>query len=240
MLLGQNVNSYGQDFDYAFDFADLLKTLDETGKISRIRYMTSHPRDFSKKLIDTIYECESVCEHFHLPIQSGSNRILKFMNRGYTREFYLSLIEEIRKKFSYHSLTTDIIVGFPGETEQDFKDTLELFKEVEFDAAYTFLYSTRSGTPAAKMPDQVASEVKKERLQQLMEVQNAISLRINQRLVGKFEEILVEGTSKTSERTMTGRTRTNKIVNFPGEMDLAGKIIPVKITKLKHGTLKGK
>ena len=134
MLLGQNVNSYGQDFDYAFDFADLLKTLDETGKISRIRYMTSHPRDFSKKLIDTIYECESVCEHFHLPIQSGSNRILKFMNRGYTREFYLSLIEEV-KKILYHSLTTDIIIGFPKRTGFGYG----LFK-VEFDAAYTFLY----------------------------------------------------------------------------------------------------
>ncbi|MGI6684775.1 MAG: tRNA (N6-isopentenyl adenosine(37)-C2)-methylthiotransferase MiaB [Bacillota bacterium] len=239
MLLGQNVNSYGLDFNYPFDFADLLKSLDETNKINRIRYMTSHPRDFSKKLIDTISHCPSVCEHFHLPIQSGSNRILKLMNRGYTRESYLSLLKEIRARFPYYSITTDIIVGFPGETEQDFKDTLELFKEAEFDVAYTFLYSTRSGTPAAEMPDQVPSEVKKARLQELMELQNSISLRINQDLVGKTEEILVEGISKTSETTMTGRTRTNKIVNFSGDPSLAGKLVKVRIKKAKTWHLEG-
>jgi tRNA-2-methylthio-N6-dimethylallyladenosine synthase len=239
MLLGQNVNSYGLDFDYPYDFADLLKTLDDTGKINRIRYMTSHPRDFSKKLIDTIAQSTYICEHFHLPIQAGSNRILKLMNRGYTRESYLALINEIRAKFSYYSLTTDIIVGFPGETDRDFRDTLDLIEEAQFDVAYTFLYSTRSGTPAAEMPDQVPMEIKKERLQELMKLQNAISLRINESLLGKTEEILVEGTSKTSGKTMTGRTRTNKIVNFPGDMSMAGKIIPVKIIKAKTWHLEG-
>lgn len=239
MLLGQNVNSYGQDFIIPFDFADLLKTLDETGKIKRIRYMTSHPRDFSEKLIDTISQCKTVCEHFHLPIQSGSNRILKLMNRGYTRESYLSLLRKIRSKVPNASITTDIIVGFPGETESDFKDTLNLFKEAEFDVAYTFLYSTRSGTPAADMPDQIPQEIKKERLQELMDTQNPISLAINKSLVGKTEEILVEGTSKTSEKVLTGRTRTNKIVNFPGEMYTAGELIQVKIKKAKTWHLEG-
>lgn len=239
MLLGQNVNSYGRDFSYPYDFADLLHDLDETGKIKRIRYMTSHPRDFSRKLIDTIKNSPSVCEHFHLPIQSGSNRILKLMNRGYTRESYLDLIREIRDKFSYLSITTDIIVGFPGETDRDFQDTLELFQEAEFDVAYTFLYSARSGTPAAKMPDQVSSEVKKERLKILMDVQNSISLRINQGLIGKIEEVLVEGASKTSAKVLTGRTRTNKIINFPGDPSLAGEFAQVKIIKAKTWHLEG-
>lgn len=239
MLLGQNVNSYGQDLSVPFDFADLLKVLNDTDKIGRIRYMTSHPRDFTEKLINTISESKSVCEHFHLPIQSGSNRILKLMNRGYTRENYLSLINAVRAKVPHASITTDIIVGFPGETESDFNDTLELFKEVEFDVAYTFLYSTRSGTPAATMPDQVPQEIKKERLQKLMDIQNPISLAINKKLIGKTEEILVEGTSKTSEKTLTGRTRTNKIVNFPGEISTVGKIINVRITKAKTWHLEG-
>lgn len=239
MLLGQNVNSYGQDLHTSFDFSDLLSTLDSAGRIKRIRYMTSHPRDFSKKLIDTISQCQTVCEHFHLPIQSGSNRILTLMNRGYTRESYLSLIRDIRSKVPNASITTDIIVGFPGETDIDFKDTIKLFQEAQFDVAYTFLYSTRSGTPAADMPDQVPQEIKKERLQELMDIQNSISLAINQKLVGETEEILVEGTSKTSEQVLTGRTRTNKIVNFPGEMKLSGELVQVKIIKAKTWHLEG-
>lgn len=239
MLLGQNVNSYGLDFSFSYDFADLMKDLDGLGKVQRIRYMTSHPRDFSRKLIDTIAQSKNICEHFHLPIQSGSNRILDLMNRGYTRESYLSLVREIRAKVPGSSITTDIIVGFPGETDADFKDTMEFFQEAELDVAYTFLYSSRSGTPAADMSDQVPQEVKKERLQQLMDVQNSISLAINKRLVGQREEVLVEGISKTSDKTMSGRTRTNKIVNFPGEMNLAGALIPVKIKRAKTWHLEG-
>jgi len=239
MLLGQNVNSYGHDLDAPFDFADLLTTLDRTGKIDRIRYMTSHPRDFNEKLINTISESKTVCEHFHLPIQSGSNRILKMMNRGYSRESYLSLIKKVREKVPNASITTDIIVGFPGETDDDFKDTLKLFKEVEFDVAYTFLYSTRSGTPAADMPDQISQEIKKERLQELMDTQNPISLAINKSLVGKTVEILVEGTSKTSEKILTGRTRTNKIVNFPGDINTVGKLLQVNIKAAKTWHLEG-
>ncbi|MCR6545936.1 tRNA (N6-isopentenyl adenosine(37)-C2)-methylthiotransferase MiaB [Dehalobacterium formicoaceticum] len=239
MLLGQNVNSYGLDFSTSYDFADLLKELDATKKIKRIRYMTSHPRDFNQKLIDTIAGCSSVCEHFHLPIQSGSNHILQLMNRGYTRETYLSLVRAIKDQFPDCSITTDLIIGFPGETDEDFQDTLALLHEAEFDVAYTFLYSTRSGTPAAKMPGQIPQEIKRERLQQLMDVQNSISLRINQSLVGKIEEVLVEGKSKTSDRTLTGRTRTNKIVNFPGEINLAGELIRIKITAAKTWHLEG-
>jgi tRNA-2-methylthio-N6-dimethylallyladenosine synthase len=239
MLLGQNVNSYGADLSIPYDFSNLLKDLDATKKINRIRYMTSHPRDFNQKLIETIRECPSVCEHFHLPIQSGSNHILNLMNRGYTREAYLSLVKNIKKHFPEGSITTDLIIGFPGETEKDFQDTLALLHEAEFDAAYTFLYSSRSGTPAAKMPNQVPVEIKKERLQQLMDIQNDISLRINKRLVGKIEEILVEGNSKTSDQTLTGRTRTNKIVNFPGEINLAGELVRVRITEAKTWHLEG-
>jgi len=162
------------------------------------------------------------------------------MNRGYSRETYLSLIEEIRKKFSLCSITTDIIVGFPGETDQDFTDTLKLMKEAQFDAAYTFLYSSRSGTPAAKMPEQIPLNVKKERLQMLMEIQNEISLSINQKLIGQTVEILVEGESKTSDQIMSGRTRTNKIVNFPGDKNTVGKLIHVDIKNAKTWHLEGK
>ncbi|MGI6712802.1 MAG: tRNA (N6-isopentenyl adenosine(37)-C2)-methylthiotransferase MiaB [Bacillota bacterium] len=239
MLLGQNVNSYGLDLKEQLDFADLLSMLDTVNGIERIRYMTSHPRDFNKKLIDTIAKSHKVCEHFHLPIQAGSNKILKKMNRGYTRDTYLKLIENIRNRFSYSSITTDIIVGFPGETSGDFNETMDLIKEVEFDAAYTFLYSSRSGTPAANLPDQVPLDLKKTRLQQLMNEQNSISFNINRKLIGSIEEILVEGISKTKDNMLTGRTRTNKIVNFPGSIDLIGNLVQIKITNAKTWHLEG-
>jgi tRNA-2-methylthio-N6-dimethylallyladenosine synthase len=239
MLLGQNVNSYGLDFKEQLDFADLLSMLDTVKGIERIRYMTSHPRDFSIKLIDTIAKSHKVCEHFHLPIQAGSNKILQLMNRGYSRDNYLKLIDNIRNRFSYCSITTDIIVGFPGETGKDFKETMDLIKEVEFDAAYTFLYSPRLGTPAADLPNQVPLDLKKSRLQQLMNEQNSISLNINQKLMGSIEEILVEGISKTRDNMLTGRTRTNKIVNFPGSNNLIGNLVQVKITNAKTWHLEG-
>ena len=161
-LLGQNVNSYGKDLEEKVDFADLLQELDKIPGLQRLRYMTSHPRDFTTKLIEVIKDSRSVCEHFHLPIQSGSNSILKKMNRGYSREKYLELVNKIRQEIPEASITTDIIVGFPGETEEEFQETMELVKEVRFDSAFTFIYSPRTGTPAAKMEDQIPEEIKKE------------------------------------------------------------------------------
>ena len=239
LLLGQNVNSYGLDFSEAFDFADLLERVDRIPGIERIRYMTSHPRDFTQKLVDTISKSQKVCEHFHLPIQAGSNRILKQMNRGYSREMYFELVESIREKVPKASITTDIIVGFPGETDDDFADTLDVIKRVRFDAAYTFLYSRRSGTPAAKISEQVPAEEKKKRLQILMDLENFISREINEKLVGNREEVLVEGTSKTKDIMFSGRTRTNKIVIFPGEESMIGKLVNVNIMSAKTWHLEG-
>jgi tRNA-2-methylthio-N6-dimethylallyladenosine synthase len=239
MLLGQNVNSYGKDFDKKFTFADLLKEVNKIPGIQRIRYMTSHPRDFNKELIHTIADCEKVCEHYHLPLQAGSNRILKRMNRGYTREHYLELVNEIKRIQPKAAITTDLIVGFPGETEKDFEDTLDMVKKVRFDSAYTFIYSPRKGTPAAKMEEQIEYEEKRKRLLRLNEVQNKIGLEINEELVGSKLEVLVEGFSKTDKNKLSGRTRTNKIVIFEGNEDLVGKFIDVKIEKAQTWNLIG-
>lgn len=239
-LLGQNVNSYGRDLDPPTTFADLLRRLDQIDGIARIRYMTSHPRDFTSELVRTIAAAEKICEHFHLPIQSGSNRILRLMNRGYTRERYLALIDEIRATLPGASITTDIIVGFPGETEEDFADTLDIVRRVRFDSAFTFIYSPRSGTPAATMPDQVPTAVKKARLQQLMELQDEISLARNRELVGRTVEVLVEGTSPQRADRMAGRTRTNKIVIFPGDEGLSGRLASVTIDRAQTHTLFGR
>lgn len=238
-LLGQNVNSYGKDLQEKVDFADLLLTLDSLNGIERIRYMTSHPRDFSDKLIDIIKKSSKVCEHFHLPIQSGCDRILKDMNRGYTTDEYAKLVEKIRLAIPNASITTDIIVGFPGEQEEEFQQTLNFIKQIKFDQAYTFLYSKRSGTPAAGFPNQVPQEIKKRRLQLLMDTQNKISLEINNSYIGKTVEVLVEGKSKNNSTKLTGRTRTNKIVIFPGEVTLVGSLVLVNIEKAKTWTLEG-
>lgn len=238
-LLGQNVNSYGKDLDPTLDFADLLERLDRIDGIARIRYLTSHPRDFSGKLIDTITAARKVCDHFHLPVQAGSNRILELMNRGYTREYYLDLVAQIRAAVPQASITTDIIVGFPGETENDFEDTLDLIRKARFDAAYTFIYSRRSGTPAARLPGQVPLEQKKTRLKRLMGVQNQISLEINRRLVGTTVEVLVEGESKTDPGMLAGRTETNKLVLFPRPGSDYPPILPVVIETAKTWTLYG-
>lgn len=240
MLLGQNVNSYGQDLTPPMDFADLLRGLDQIPGLERIRYMTSHPRDFTGKLIQTIAGADKICEHFHLPIQAGSNKILGLMNRGYTRETYLKLVEEIKKNVPDCSVTTDIIVGFPGETEQDFADTLDIVRQAEFDNAYTFIYSPRSGTPAAEMPGQVPLHEKKARLQVLMDLLNSYSLAANQKLRGKKLEVLVEGPSKNKTSMLSGRTRTNKIVIFPGNPHLTGSLVQVKIAQVKTWHLEGK
>lgn len=238
-LLGQNVNSYGKDLVPSRTFADLLTTIDQLPGIERIRYMTSHPRDVSDAMIAAVRDGDHICEHFHLPIQSGSNEILKKMNRGYTVEMYRELITKIRSYLPHASFTTDIIVGFPGEKEENFQETLNLVQEVRFDAAYTFLYSQRSGTPAAAMDEQIPQAVKKHRLLRLTEVQTQIGLEINQQLEGTIVSVLVEGTSKTTPGIMMGRTRTHKIVLWPGEIGDVGKLINVKIETAQTWQLKG-
>jgi len=228
-LLGQNVNSYGKDLSPGMDFADLLVKINDIKGIERIRYMTSHPRDFSDKLVETIQGLPKVCEHIHLPVQAGSDSILQKMNRGYTRDYYLGLVEKIRAALPGVSLTTDIMVGFPGETDADFTDTVDLVKRVEFDSAFTFIYNKRRGTPAAKMEEQVPEEVKSARMQELIELQNKITLRNNKTETGKILVCLVEGPSRTNARVMSARTRTNKIVVFRGEQNMVGKFLPLRI-----------
>lgn len=237
-LLGQNVNSYGKDHKQA-DFADLLKMVDEVPGIRRVRFMTSHPKDLSDKVIAAIRDGRHLCEHIHLPVQYGSNHILKAMNRVYTVESYRELVGRIRKEIPNVSLTTDLIVGFPGETDEDFREMLDFLREIRYDSAYTFIYSKRSGTPAATMEHQVEESVKKERLNELMAVQNEISLEINQKLLGKTMEIMVEGPSKNDASVWMGRTRTNKIVLFPHDGEQAGAFIDVKITHPQTWVLKG-
>ena len=220
-LLGQNVNSYGKDLGLTDAFADLLKAVDKIEGIKRIHYMTSHPKDMSEAVIKAVAEGKHLCENFHLPFQSGSTKILKAMNRGYTREQYLDLVHLIRRYVPEAALTTDIIVGFPGETDEDFQATVDLVEEVGFEAAFTFIYSKRSGTPAAKMEEQVPLPVKHERLNRLMDVQNKSSLKRNHLLVGKTLEVLVEGPTEKNPQVWSGRTRTNKIVLWP---EVTGKV----------------
>lgn len=240
LLLGQNVNSYGKTWEPPFSFARLLQEINALSGLKRIRYLTSHPRDFDQELVKTISDLDKVCPHFHLPLQSGSNKILQKMNRGYTREHYQELVGEIRRLAPEASITTDIIVGFPGETEEDFQDTLNLVEELRFDSAFTFIYSPRSGTPAAKMTAQVPLAVKKMRLQKLMQLQNKISLAINKQLKGQVVEVLVEGSSKKDYSILEGRTKTNKTVLFAGSQELIGKFVEVKITTPQTWVLKGK
>ncbi len=239
-LLGQNVNSYGADLSPKIDFADLIAEVDKIANRKRIRFMTSHPKDFSQKLIETISETKHVCEHIHLPIQSGSNRILKRMNRKYTREDYFELVKNIREEIPNVSITTDIIVGFPGETEEDFLDTVDLVEKIEWDAAFTFVYSNRGGTPAAAMSGPIDEEKKKKRLQELMSRQNSISLKTNQSLVGHKMEVMIEGVSKTNPQVWASRTRTNKLVLLPKkeeESTKPGDELTVRITEARTWTL---
>lgn len=240
-LLGQNVNSYGKDFGEKGMFAKLLRRVNDVPGVERIRYMTSHPRDMGEDVIQAVAECEHICENFHVPFQAGSSRILKMMNRGYTREQYLELVKMIRRYVPDAAVTTDIIVGFPGETEEDFEETLSLVKEVGFDAAYTFIYSKRSGTPAAKMEGQVPLDVKKARLNRLMAVQNENSLKRNEEMVGKTYEVLAEGPSANNPNVWSGRTRTNKLVLWPteGRTFTAGQKVNVKICNAQTWLVKG-
>lgn len=239
MLLGQNVNSYGKGLWPRTNFAELIRRINDIDGLKRVRYMTSHPRDFNLDTINAIKESEKICKHFHLPVQSGSDRILKLMNRGYDRAYYIDLINKIREYFPGCSITTDLIVGFPGETNNDFSATLDLVNTLRFDSAFTFIYSPRSGTPAAQLPEQIDDSTKKERLQELMKIQNSISLEKNLLLHDTILEVMVDGCSKNSSDILTGRTETNKTVLFRGSKDLEGSIVPVRITEPKTWILKG-
>lgn len=238
-FLGQNVNSYGQGLSDPYSFADLLRWADQIEGIARIRFTTSHPKDMSEQLMDAIAEGDKICEHIHVPLQAGSDRILKAMNRGYTRDHYLQLAHKMRERIPGVAITSDLIVGFPGETEEDFEATLDMVRQVRFDAAFTFMYSIRSGTRAATMPGQVDPTIKKDRLLRLNELQYGIALDLNRSLEGKVEEVLVEGPSKTNPDNLTGRTRNNRIVLFKGSDQLIGRLVQVKITTGKTFSLFG-
>jgi len=240
-LLGQNVNSYqgiGSDGNMT-DFSALVRALNDIEGLARIRFMTSHPKDLSEELIRAYAECEKLCPHIHLPVQSGSSRILEKMNRKYTREEYLLLVEKLKKAVPDIAITTDIIVGFPGETEEDFAETLSLVEEVGYDSAFTFLYSIRKGTPAEKYEDQIPEDIKHERFDRLVELVNCISAEKNQKETGKVREVLVEGGSKTNKNALSGRTGGHKLVNFTGDSSLIGHIVDVRITESNTFSLIG-
>lgn len=238
-LLGQNVNSYGNGTDFSVDFADLIYLLNEVEGLERIRFMTSHPKDLSDKLIQAYRDCDKLCDYIHLPVQSGSSEILNRMNRKYTKEDYLLLIKKLKAAVPEIAITTDIIVGFPGETEENFAETLDLVNQVRFDSAFTFLYSIRKGTPAEKYTEQVPEAVKHERFNRLVDLLNEISAEKNKACEGLVLPVLVEGPSKTNSKTFTGRTESGKITNFKGTPELVGQIVPVKITEGKTFSLFG-
>ena len=232
MLLGQNVNSYGKTLKDPVTFAQLLEKVEQIEGLKRIRFMTSHPKDLSDELIEYMSKSRKVCHHLHLPMQSGSSRILKIMNRHYDKEKYLGLVEKIRTAVPDISLTTDIIVGFPGETEEDFQETLDVVEKSDFDTAFTFIYSKRSGTPAAKMEDQVPEDVVKDRFDRLLKLVQEKGREVSSRFQGEVQEVLVETESK-EKGIFTGRTQYNLLVLFPGTADLLGKYVKVRLDTCK-------
>lgn len=239
-LLGQNVNSYGLDFRDGTDFGVLIQAIDKIDGIERVRYMTSHPRDMTYSMVDAMAASPKVVKHMHLPVQHGSDTMLRRMNRGYTREHFLKLVDYVREKIPDIAITTDLITGFPGETEAMHQETLSLLKEVRFDSAYTFMYSPRQGTPAARMEDQVSQDVKHRRLQEIMDIQNEISLSLNQKMEGHVYHIILEGPSKQDESHWFGRTSSNKMVVFPYEAGIqVGDRVKVKINSGQTWILKG-
>ena len=233
MLLGQNVNSYGKTLDHPVTFAELLTEIEKIDKIKRIRFMTSHPKDLSDELIEVMSRSTKICRHLHLPVQSGSSRILQKMNRRYTKEQYLELTEKIRKAVPGISLTTDIIVGFPGETEEDFQETLDLVRKVRYDSAFTFIYSRRTGTPAASMEDQVPEDVVKDRFQRLLKEVQDIASEVCAVHEGTTQEALVESLSEHDPSMVTGRLSNNLLVHFPGGEEMNGKLVPVYLKECK-------
>ena len=238
-LLGQNVNSYGKGLEEDVDFAKLLRMINEVSGLERVRFMTSHPKDLNEDVITAIKECDKLCEQVHLPVQSGSDRILKEMNRHYDRERYMYLINKIKKEIPDVAITTDIIVGFPGETEEDFEDTLSLVNEVGYDSAFTFIYSRRNHTPADRMENQVPDDVKHERFNRLVEAVNKNVIAGNKKYEGKIVEVLVEGPSKNDETKLMGRTRNGRLVNFSGDESLIGTLVNLKIVRAQPFSLIG-
>jgi tRNA-2-methylthio-N6-dimethylallyladenosine synthase len=239
-LLGQNVNSWGRDLlpHLRTEFGELLRACDAVSGIERIRFTSPHPKDFRREVIAAMAGCEAVCEHAHLPLQSGSTRILRAMRRTYSRERYLRLVDELRAAIPDLALTTDIIVGFPGETDRDFEETVEVVEEVGYDSAFTFVYSPRHGTEAATMPDQVPENVKRERIERLIDVVQRIAHERNQGRVGRTEQVLVEGRSRTESALLRGRTRRNTTVVFTGSA-APGELIDVRIEGATSTTLRG-
>ncbi|MGH4123911.1 MAG: tRNA (N6-isopentenyl adenosine(37)-C2)-methylthiotransferase MiaB [Clostridium sp.] len=238
-VLGQNVNSYGKGLIPEINFAELLRRINKIEDLERIRFMTSHPKDLSIEVIEVIAECDKICEQVHLPVQSGSTNLLKKMNRHYDRQQYLELVKNIKNILPNVGLSTDIIVGFPGETEEDFAETLSLMEEVKFDLAFMYLYSKRKGTPADEMLEQVPDKIKHERFNRLIEVVNRTSKEKNIEYVGKIVEVLVEGFSKNDKSKLTGRTRTGKLVNFEGNYKAIGELVSVQITNAHSFSLMG-
>lgn len=239
-LLGQNVNSYGKGLEEDIDFAKLLRMINEVEGLERVRFMTSHPKDLNEDVILAIKECDKLCEQIHLPVQSGSDRILKEMNRHYDRKHYMGLIEKIKKEIPDVTITTDIIVGFPGETEEDFEDTLSLVNEVKYDSAFTFIYSRRNHTPADKMENQVPDSVKHERFNRLVDAVNKAVIENNKKYEGRTLEVLVEGKSKNDDTKLMGRSRNGKLVNFEGDESLIGTLVDLKIVRAQPFSLIGK
>lgn len=233
MLLGQNVNSYGKNLEEPMTFAQLLREVEKIEGLERIRFMTSHPKDLSDELIEVLGSSRKICRHLHLPVQSGSSRILEKMNRRYTKEHYLELVEKIRKAVPDISLTTDIIVGFPGETEEDFQETLDVVRRVRYDSAFTFIYSKRTGTPAASMPDQVPEDVVKDRFNRLLDEVQKISAQMCAVHQGTVQEVLVECRNEHDETLMTGRMSNNLLVHFPGDDSLIGELVNVRLDECK-------
>lgn len=229
VLLGQNVNSYGKTLKNPISFAQLLREINEIDGLERLRFMTSHPKDLSDELIYAMRDCDKVCNYLHLPFQSGSTKILKSMNRGYTKEHYLGLIEKIKKEIPDILISTDIIVGFPGETEDDFEETLDVARKVGFSTAFTFIYSKRTGTPAATMENQVSDEVAHERFNRLLGVLNPIIFDIHSALVGKTLNVLVENVSRQDDNIVSGRSENNCLVHFKGDKTLIGQTVPIRI-----------
>ena len=233
MLLGQNVNSFGKDLDPVMTFSELLHEIDQIPGLERIRFMTSHPKDLSQELIDEIAVSKHVCHHIHLPLQSGSSRLLKDMNRHYTKESYLDLVDRIRKAIPDVALTTDIIVGYPGETEEDFEETMDVVRKVKYDSAFTFEYSPRTGTPAASRPDQVPADVVKARFDRLLKEVQKYGREKAKELEGSVGKVLVESLNREDENLVTGRLENNSVVHFPGDASLIGSIVTVKLTECR-------
>lgn len=239
-FLGQNVNSYiGESSGVKWDFPDLIRAVDKIEGIERIRFMTSHPKDLSDKLIECYRDCKSLCHYFHLPVQSGSSNVLSKMNRRYSREKYIELIKKLRAVDPKIAISTDIIVGFPGETEDEFDETLSLCEEIRFDSAFTFLYSIRKGTPAAGYENQIPETVKHERFNRLVECINRISAEKNAEYVGTVQKVLVDGLSKRNSNNYSGRTETFKLVNFKGKPGMTGELADIKITASNTFSLEG-